>query len=256
MTIVILGSSGNLGTVLVEYLSNKLSERIFCIDHLKSKSNLCKPKLRFCNFDFLVEGFPPELIKNFLEIEDHFTFINLIAKDYPVLYSLKSSGFNNSPFELSLEELCKSYEITLGSSYKLIQEVQKLNISSYHIIFTGSIYGISLPQHRIYNDTEHSTSMRFKPVAYSLAKSAQIMLLKEAVRSFGSINKRFNMISFGGINLDQDKEFQIRYKKITPSNEMVSLSEVCSSFYFMISHSPPSLNGTNLIVDGGWSCAN
>ena len=68
--------------------------------------------------------------------------------------------------------------------------------------------------------------------------------------------KRFNMISFGGIDLDQDLEFKKRYNSLTPSGSMVKLEEVYSIFEFMISGSPISMNGANIVVDGGWTCAN
>lgn len=256
MALVVLGSSGNLGSALISFLSERLSENIYCLDSQSPQSSLDRPNIHYLKCDFLSSGFSDEFIHELINKKEKITFVNLIAKDYPVLDSLHASAFIGSPFDLPVSDIAESYSVTLGSSYKLIQEIQKLGDTPYHVILVGSIYGISLPRHNIYNHPDDNSPMLFKPVAYSLAKAAQILLLKEAVRCFGAIKKRFNMISFGGIDLNQDEGFKTRYKEITPNSDLVSLSEVCDMFLFMINDSPDSMNGSNVLVDGGWTSAN
>ena len=256
MTLVVLGSSGNLGRALLSYLSERLSDTIYCLDSQTPQTFLDQSNIHYMKCDFLTSGFPDEIIDKLTNAKDKITFVNLIAKDYPVLNSLHASAFNGSPFDLPVSDIAESYSVTLGSSYKLIQEIQKLGDTPYHVILVGSIYGISLPKHHIYKDPDDNSPILFKPVSYSLAKAAQILLLKEAVRCFGSINRRFNMISFGGIELNQDEGFKTRYKEITPNSELVKLPEVCDMFLFMIKDSPDSMNGSNVLVDGGWTSAN
>ena len=98
-----------------------------------------------------------------------------------IQYLIVLQAFSSSPFDLPVSDIAESYSVTLGSSYKLIQEIQKLGDTPYHVILVGSIYGISLPRHNIYKHPDDNSPMLFKPVAYSLAKAAQILLLKEAV---------------------------------------------------------------------------
>lgn len=256
MAILILGSSGNLGQYLINRLTRNSKDHVFCIDINAPISPIISKNITYIKHDFLSDGFPDSLVATIKTRHKHCVFLNLIAKDYPVLASISESALYQSPFGLSLDQVCDSYRTTLGSSYKLIQEVERNNFNDYHVIFVGSIYGMSPPNHSIYNTNDNNTNDNFKPVAYSLAKSSQIMLLQEAVRTIGEANKRFNMISFGGIDLDQDLEFKKRYNSLTPSGSMVKLEEVYSIFEFMISGSPISMNGANIVVDGGWTCAN
>ena len=250
--LLFLGCNGNLGRSLCDFYKKSKEFILIGIDLQDQYDG--KEELDFYfKSNFLIEGFSSNILKIINSKRCNLTIVNLIAKDYPILKGDLQANMVSSPFDLSLDDVCNSYKVTLGSSYKLMQEIGKLNlVVNLHIILVGSIYSKKLPIHEIYS----SDNTLFKPLAYSLAKSAQNILMKEAVRIFSSEKIRINMISFGGVFSNQSDKFVRNYSKKVPINRMVSLLEVIDAFSWVIEKSPQSFNGSDLLMDGGWSCAN
>ena len=252
MNIIILGCNGNIGKFITDSIAKKRENNVFGLDLDPNYKGSCKSVKYFQN-NFIEYGLDEELKKIINSSKKELCFINMIAKDYPVTKSSKNSFLSsNSPFELNLDEICESYKITLGSSYLLIQELIKLKNKKLHLILIGSIYSRYLP-----NPENYSTKQRiFKPVAYSLSKSAQNILFKEAVRSLSNEQFRINMVTLGGVYLDQNKEFVLKYSSKVPLKKMVNLSDIENCLNWIIFNSPNIVNGSEFLVDGGWSLAN
>lgn len=250
--LLFLGCNGNLGRALCDFYTKSGGFFVIGID-LQDQYQGNEQLNKYITLNFLTEGFSSKILKIINLRGCNISIVNLIAKDYPVIEGDVQKNMTNSPFELPLDDVCNSYKITLGSSYKLIQEIAKLDlIDNLHIILVGSIYSKKLPIHEIYS-TENTL---FKPLAYSLSKSAQNMLMQEAVRLFSSDKIRINMISFGGVFSNQSEKFVKKYSEKVPINRMVNLLEVIDAFSWVIEKSPQSFNGSDLLIDGGWSCAN
>jgi len=140
----------------------------------------------------------------------------------------------------------------LGSSYLLIQNLLKLKNSKFHILLIGSIYSRNLPNLNNYSEDQSL----YKPVAYSLSKAAQNILFKETCRTVSTKNFRINMITFGGVNTNLDDKFIEKYSSQVPLNRMVSPKDVVDCIKWLLLDSPEIVNGSEFLVDGGWSLAN
>ena len=116
----------------------------------------------------------------------------------------------------------------------------------------GSIYSRYLANPENYSAKKEI----FKPVAYSLSKSAQNMLFKEACRSLSNSLFRINMVTLGGVFLNQNKEFVLKYSSKVPLKKMVDLSDIENCLNWIIFESPNIVNGSEFLIDGGWSLAN
>ena len=58
----------------------------------------------------------------------------------------------------------------------------------------------------------------------------------------------------GGIkNINQSKSFKREYNKRTPMNRMANVDEFNESVLYLISDASRYVNGSNLVVDGGWT---
>ena len=67
---------------------------------------------------------------------------------------------------------------------------------------------------------------------------------------------RINAISPGGVidkHNKNDKNFMNNYKNQNPTKKLANPDEIASSTIFLISDEASYVNGTNLIVDGGWT---
>ena len=252
MNIIILGCNGNIGKFIADSFAKKKENKVFGLDLDPSYNGLCE-KVKYFQNNFIEYGFDPELKHIINSSEKELCFINMITKDYPVTKSSKHSFLcSKNPFELTLDEICESYKITLGSSYLLIQELIKLNEKKIHLILMGSIYSRYLANPENYSAQKEI----FKPVAYSLSKSAQNMLFKEACRSLSNSLFRINMVTLGGVFLNQDKEFVLKYSSKVPLKKMVDLSDIENCLNWIIFKSPNIVNGSEFLIDGGWSLAN
>ena len=140
MNIIILGCNGNIGKFISVNLSKNINHNVYGID-LHSKFLGETDKIIYYQNDFLKNGLNKDIKNMISSSKDQVCFIKFIAKDYPVSqYDSKSFLSKNSPFELDLDEVCNSFKITLGSSYKLLQEIMKFENKNIHLILIGSIF--------------------------------------------------------------------------------------------------------------------
>ena len=121
MNIIILGCNGNIGKFISGHLAENINNQVYGID-LHDEFLGENEKITYYQNDFLKNGLNKDLKNMISSSKDQVCFINFIAKDYPVSqYDSESFLSRNSPFELDLDEVCNSFKITLGSSYKLLQ---------------------------------------------------------------------------------------------------------------------------------------
>ncbi len=252
MNIIILGCNGNIGKFISVNLANNKNNKVYGID-LHSEFLGENENITYYQNDFLKNGLNKDLKNVITSSKDQVCFINFIAKDYPVSqYDSESFLSKNSPFELDLDEVCNSFKITLGSSYKLLQEIMKFENKYIHLILMGSIFSRNLPNPKNYSEEGNI----YKPVAYSLSKSAQNILFKEACRSISGERLRINMLTMGGVQTDQNESFVKKYISQVPINKMVSLNDILDCLNWLIFKSPSMVNGCEFLLDGGWTLAN
>ena len=67
-------------------------------------------------------------------------------------------------------------------------------------------------------------------------------------------NFNINTVIFGGVYDERfDKNFVNNYNKNVPMNRMMDIDEVTSVFDFLLNEKSSYVNGTELIIDGGWT---
>jgi len=249
--LIILGGSGNIGIELLKRLQHKnLFEKIFVLDiniepleFLKSNN-----KIEIIKSDIVNQNYLLNIISKEENIE--IKILNLVAKDYPVTKDGLNKEFS-SPFSLSTKEYIDSIKITAGSTYNLLHQITKLKLYQVDIILISSIYEFNLPDSDLYSNNKFKI---FKPIAYSSGKAAQSPLLKQAAKILGPKGGRCNCLSFGGIKSNQNQIFIEKYSKKTPQGKMIEMDDVIKMIIWLFIESPHSINGENIMVDGGFTC--
>ena len=141
-------------------------------------------------------------------------------------------------------------EFTLGVvlSYELTMDLAtETNSRLTTVINIGSMYGVTAPNLRLYDQPDQQS-----PVNYGVVKAALIQLTKElAVRLAPKVC--VNAVSFGGVDGRVDQSFRERYAKLCPSGKMLNDSEVFGAVKFLASADAAGMTGHNLVVDGGWT---
>ncbi|QNJ20818.1 NAD(P)-binding domain-containing protein [Synechococcus sp. A18-25c] len=251
-TLVVLGAGGFLGKKFVEVCLARLDKdlTIIAVDinisSLNSLAELNTSNLKLVEADVVLSDYINDLP---LDLAGEITFINFVAKDFPVTSEGIVEKFP-SPFSLLPNQFCMSLNITCGSSYNLLHLLDKHGLQASHVIMIGSIYTYTIPNPVLYSKTGDI----YKPVAYSAGKSAQIPLVKQAARYLARFSGRCNCVSFGGIQSNQNSDFVSAYHKLSPQSKLVPVNDALKTLQWIVFDSPTSLNGADIMVDGGFTC--
>jgi NAD(P)-dependent dehydrogenase (short-subunit alcohol dehydrogenase family) len=121
------------------------------------------------------------------------------------------------------------------------------------IVNISSIYGILSPQQEVYEFRRGAGQTYFKPVAYSVSKSAVLNLTRYLATYWARAGVRVNTLTLGGIFNDQPQEFLDAYGARVPLGRMADANEALGAVVFLASDASSYVTGANLVVDGGWS---
>ena len=178
--------------------------------------------------------------------------INNAALDSPP----NAPAAENGPFESYPEaSLDKVIEVNLKGVVLCCQVIGGAMAAAGQgsIINISSIYGLVSPDQRIYEYRAEQGAPFFKPVAYSVTKSALLNLTRYLATYWAKQGVRVNSVTFGGVYNQQDEQFLANYTARTPLGRMARADEYNGAILFLASDASSYMTGSNMIMDGGWT---
>jgi len=121
------------------------------------------------------------------------------------------------------------------------------------IVNVSSVYGMLSPVQDLYAFRRERGETFFKPVAYSVSKSAILNLTRYLATYWGKTGVRVNTLTLAGVWNDQPAEFLEAYDARVPMGRMLRAEEALGALVFLASDASSYVTGSNVVVDGGWS---
>jgi NAD(P)-dependent dehydrogenase (short-subunit alcohol dehydrogenase family) len=121
------------------------------------------------------------------------------------------------------------------------------------IVNVSSVYGMLSPVQDLYEFRRGGGEEFFKPIAYSVSKSALYNLTRYLATYWAKSGVRVNTLTLAGVWNDQPQEFLDAYTERMPLGRMANAAEVVGPVVFLASDASSYVTGANVVVDGGWS---
>jgi len=157
------------------------------------------------------------------------------------------------------EAYAGSYEVTVLAAHNLLKAtlpalrkgVQQNGEAS--VINLASMYAIVSPDQRLYDTTDG-----VNPPFYGAAKAALLQWTRYAACEFGAEGIRVNSISPGPfpskLVQKNNPDFIVKLAGKVPMKRIGLSDEIKGPTLFLASSASSFVNGTNIVVDGGWTC--
>lgn len=162
-----------------------------------------------------------------------------------------TNTFEDYPLELWNQ----SIDVDLTGMFLCTQATGKRMVEqgSGVIVNICSTYGLVGPDQRLYADSDDTQPDIYKPITYSVTKSAVLGFTRYLATYWARKNIRVNALTLGGVFNQHAPEFVRRYSYRTPLGRMAERSEYCGALLFIVSDAASYMTGANLVVDGGWT---
>lgn len=162
-----------------------------------------------------------------------------------------TNAFEDYPLELWSQSLA----VDLTGMFLCTQAVAPTMLDQKNgvIINISSTYGQVAPDQRLYEHDDPMLPPSYKPITYSVTKSAVMGFTRYLSVYWGGKGIRVNTLTLGGVFNNHSDEFVRRYNARTPLGRMAEKTEYCGALLFLLSDASSYMTGGNLIVDGGWT---
>jgi len=182
-----------------------------------------------------------------------------IKRKYKYLNGLVNNAYSGKIGEIRFidsKDFLSSTSLNLYAPFKLIKNLRSMLIKGARVsketssvINISSMYGIVSPNPQYYKN--HKS---YNPIQYGVTKAGLIQLTKYLACHLGKDNIRVNSLSPGPIpKFTKNLKARNMKKYKIPLNRFGKPSEIADPVIFLLSNQSSYVNGTNLVVDGGWT---
>ena len=251
---LVVGAAGNLGPVWVQAVLDE-GARVIGIglgvnsdEKLAALSQKHSSSVDLYEVD-LTAGFNPNQF-----MEDLSQTHGISAWDGLVLNAGKDSPPGAGTSEVtgySPEDWREVFEINVFSLVRVVNGMVPFLANPSSVVSIGSIYALVSPKPELYSHF-FSGSGFCKSPAYGSSKAAMLATVRQYATHLIENGVRFNTLTLGGVEGNQDKEFIRKFSSHSPQGGLVDPNTLGGALVFLLSTDASSMTGQNLVVDGGY----
>ncbi|KGG16316.1 MULTISPECIES: SDR family oxidoreductase [unclassified Prochlorococcus] len=242
MAIIVTGSNGLIGSFLVKSLLAK-KEFVIGVD-ISDYSSVQDERFYYNSVD----------ISNDKEVEILYERISKKEIDLTALincHQYKPKGFLSKESEDDIELWKSVIDANLNGLYYMclgIKNYRRPEFSDISIVNFGSTYGRISSNPNLYKNNSMGN-----PACYSASKGGVHMLTKYLAANWIQFGIRTNTIAPHGVLNNHETEFIKKFSSLTPINRMMKLEELLPAVELLLDKRNTYMNGSELVIDGGWS---
>tara|TARA_B100000446_G_scaffold70857_1_gene67226 strand:+ start:6911 stop:7720 length:810 start_codon:yes stop_codon:yes gene_type:complete len=252
-TALVTGASGHLGRQMAMGLA-EAGANVLVNARSIDKSDLVVSEIRMAGY--LAE----HAVFDVTDQKDIECFVSgLAGRSVNIVINNAYSGSAGS-IELSEgNDYAESYDVALIATQRLLVALLPnlrqavIETGDASVINIASMYALVSPDQRIYPNQG-----AVNPPFYGAAKAALLHWTKYAACEFGKEAIRVNAISPGAFPAqvvhDEDPSFIESLEKKVPMGRTGNKEEIKGPLLFLSSSAASYVNGSNVVVDGGWTC--
>lgn len=259
--VLISGANGLIGEEIsdavasagatIVLLDNSSLETIMKLQtKIKKKYNI-KSKCFSCDIsnEINTKNCIKKIINDFGKID---VLINLAAIDAKVdnkKKNFKKMSFHDFPLDL----WNKSIEVNITGTFIITKLVIKemLKKKSGNIINVASTYSLVAPNQDLYK--VNLKQLFYKPIDYVATKSMIPNFTRYISTLYGKRGIRANTVVPHGVVENPSVSFKKNFSKLSPMGRLCNKKELRGPFIFLSSEASSYMNGSLLIIDGGWT---
>jgi NAD(P)-dependent dehydrogenase (short-subunit alcohol dehydrogenase family) len=232
-------------------------------------SALAERGARVAVFDVAVREVPDEIRAYEVDVTDRESIeaaTRELVSEWGVPHLLVNNAALDSPPDAPPEEV-GPFESYPETSFEQVMDVNvkgtllccqvvgsaMANEGRGSIVNVSSVYGLLSPQQDLYAFRREGGETFYKPIAYSVSKSAVLNLTRYLATYWAKSGVRVNTLTLGGVYNEQPPEFLEAYAARVPLGRMAQAREAVGALVFLASDASSYVTGSNVIVDGGWS---
>lgn len=239
---IVTGGAGQLGRELVRGLEDRGARvAVFDLDSERFRVDVTdRPAIEEATDEVVRDWGEPHVL------------VNAAALDSPPDAPPEEVG----PLESYPEEsFDKVMDVNVKGTFLSCQVIggRMASVGRGSIVNVSSIYGMLSPVQDLYDFRRRDGEEFFKPVAYSVSKSALYNLTRYLATYWAKSGVRVNTLTLAGVWNDQPQDFLDAYTARMPLGRMADVSEVVGPVVFLASDASSYVTGANVVVDGGWS---